>query len=116
LAKNLLDLYKQSINMIHKNIQMLLPKAIELFSSHKVKDAYLFGSAINKNFNESSDIDFEINFKDDLNPIEKGDLWWDLYEKLRENFQREVDIVSQKSLKNPYFIKSLNESKIKIFG
>lgn len=102
--------------MINPRIAKILPQTIELFETHKVKSAYLFGSAITDKFNENSDLDFEINFQDGLDPLEKGDLWWDLHDKLRENFSREIDIVSQKSLKNPFFIKSLNESKIKIYG
>ncbi len=75
--------------MINTSIANLLPHAQQLFASHKVKNAYIFGSAITDKFTDLSDLDFEINFQDGLEPLEKGDLWWDLYEKLREKFQRE---------------------------
>jgi predicted nucleotidyltransferase len=35
--------------------------------------------------------------------------------KLKELFQKNVDLISEKSLRNPILIKSLNDSKIAIY-
>jgi hypothetical protein len=85
-------------------------------TKHKVKNAYLFGSVLTNNFNVESDIDFLINFEEDLNPLQKGDLWWSLHDSLRDILNREVDLISEKSLKNPFFIKNINKTKNKIYG
>ena len=87
-----------------------------IFQKHKIDRAYVFGSVLSENFNENSDIDFLVKFKDGLDPLEKGELWWDLHDTLRYLFNREIDIVTESSLKNPYFIKELDETKKLIYG
>ena len=52
------------IKMVHPSIQQQLPLVIELFKNHKIKNAYVFGSAVTNKFNENSDVDFLINFVD----------------------------------------------------
>ena len=102
--------------MIHPTLQQFMPKVIELLKKHKIKSAYVFGSAITERFNEVSDVDFLVNFQDGLEPLERSELWWDLHDSLRDSLKREVDLLSEKALKNPYFIKELNQTKVKIYG
>ncbi|SRR5690606_15043083 len=85
------------------------------FEMHKIERAFIFGSAVTGEFNEKSDLDFLIRFQPDLDPLEKGELWWNLHDKLRDFFNREIDIVTENSLKNPYFIKELDETKELIY-
>lgn len=82
---------------------------------HKIERAFIFGSAVTGEFNEESDLDFLVRFQPDLDPLEKGELWWNLHDKLRDFFNREIDIVTENSLKNPYFIEELNETKELIY-
>ena len=102
--------------MIHSSLKAYRPQVIALFEKHKIKTAYVYGAALTSKFNKKSDIDFLVNFEDDLDPIERGQLWWDLHDSLRESLHREIDLVSESSLKNPYFIKDINEHKVKIYG
>ncbi len=102
--------------MINPALQKYLPVVGELFEKYKIKEAYVFGSVIKENFDEKSDIDFLINFQENLDPLERGELWWNLHDSLRDILKREIDLVSESSLKNPYFIKELNNTKIKIYG
>ncbi len=88
----------------------------DIFKKHKVIEAYVFGSILSDDFNENSDIDFLIKFEDDLEPLEQGDLWWNLHDSLRNLLKREVDLVTINSIKNPYFIKELNKTKQSIYG
>ncbi len=99
-------------NIISSNIKVLK----EVFRNHRIEKAYIFGSVLTDDFNDKSDLDFLIKFKPGLNPLEKGELWWNLHDKLRELLNREIDIVTENSLKNPYFIKELNETKALIYG
>ncbi len=91
-------------------------KIIDIFKKHEIEKAYVFGSALTDNFNEKSDIDFLIKFKTGLDPLKKGELWWDLHDTLRDFFDREIDIVTENSLTNPYFIKELDRTKKLIYG
>jgi len=91
-------------------------KITDLFKKHKVEKAYVFGSAASNKINENSDIDFLIKFEDNIEPLEKSELWWNLHDTLREIFKREIDLVTERSLKNPYFIKEINKTKKLIYG
>lgn len=100
------------INLISSNID----EVKRLFKLHRIERAYLFGSAVSENFTENSDLDFLVKFEDNIEPLEKGELWWNLHDQLRDLFKREVDIVTERSLKNPYFIKEIDKTKELIYG
>ena len=87
-----------------------------IFENHRIERAYVFGSAANGDFNDESDIDFLIKFKPGIDPLERGELWWNLHDTLRDFFKREIDLVTENSLKNPYFIKEIDETKSLIYG
>jgi len=100
------------INLISSNID----EVKRLFKSHKIERAYVFGSVVSDNFTEKSDLDFLVKFEDNVAPLEKGVLWWNLHDTLRDLFNREIDIITEGSLKNPYFIKEIEDTKELIYG
>ena len=102
--------------MLNKNFQNQMPQVIVLLKKHKVKSAFVFGSVLTKKFNKKSDIDFLINLQDGLDPVEAGEHLWDLEYELGDLFNRKIDLLTERSLKNPYFIKELNETKFSIYG
>ncbi len=81
---------------------------------HHVKNAYAFGSVCSKKFNETSDIDLLVSFKE-MNTEEYADNYFALLYQLQEILKRDVDLITDRSLKNPYFIKSINLSKKLIY-
>jgi predicted nucleotidyltransferase len=92
-----------------------LEKLKALCTLYKVEKMYLFGSAVNSNFNEKIDIDLLVKFK----PIELTQ-YFDNYITFKENleslFGRDVDLLEEQTLKNPILIKSINKSKELIYG
>ena len=102
--------------MINSTIQSYLPKVIELFKKHKIKNAYIFGSALTDRFNNESDVDFIVNLQDGLNPVDAGEHLSDLEYELKDLLLRDVDLITERSLKNPYFISEINATKIAIYG
>ncbi|GHT37049.1 hypothetical protein FACS189414_5290 [Bacteroidia bacterium] len=85
-----------------------------LCDTHNVQTLYVFGSVCKDSFNEASDIDLLVSFK----PLDFGDYadnYFELADLFEKTFQRPVDLVTDKSLKNPYFIQSVNQSKIFVF-
>jgi uncharacterized protein len=80
-----------------------------------VKSMYIFGSANTDKFNESSDIDFLISFKD-LSIEEYTDNYFELHYKLEELFGRRIDLLTENSLTNPYFIQSIEATKDLIYA
>jgi predicted nucleotidyltransferase len=102
--------------MLHPALQSQLPVITRLFKEHKIKSAFAFGSIVSEKFDEKSDIDLLINFEDGVESLEKGEIWWNLHDKLRTIFNREIDLVIENSLKNPYFIEEINEKKQLIYA
>ncbi len=92
-----------------------LKELTRLLKTHKVKRAYAFGSVCTDKFTNESDIDLLIAFEDGLDPIEYGDLYWSLDETLPKLFGRPVDLITERQLRNPYFIKVLNKTKTAIY-
>ncbi len=81
----------------------------------KVKRLYAFGSVVSDTFRDDSDLDFLISFSDSLSVEEYTNNYFSLQYKLRGLFNREIDIVTERTLSNPYFIESINETKELIY-
>ncbi|MEI6752629.1 MAG: nucleotidyltransferase domain-containing protein [Paludibacter sp.] len=88
---------------------------IKLCTTYSVKSMYAFGSVCTDNFNDSSDIDLLISF-DNLSIDQYTDNYFDLHSKLEALFQREIDLLTDRSLSNPYFIKSVEQTKTLIYA
>jgi len=80
-----------------------------------VKSMYVFGSVCTERFNENSDIDFLITF-DNLSVEQYTDNYFELHYKLQDLFGREIDLLTERSLSNPYFIKGLEQTKQLIYA
>jgi predicted nucleotidyltransferase len=96
--------------IITKNIN----KIKALCEQHKVKELYVFGSAVTDNFNKKSDVD--LLYKFDSKKI--GDYFINFFEfkeKVEKILKRKVDLVPYENLKNKYFIASVQESKVKLY-
>lgn len=100
-------------------MQRLLTDNIEkvsaLCEANNVKSLFAFGSICTDKFNKDSDIDFLISFKK-MDDGDYADTYFILADKLEVLFNRKVDLVTDKSLSNPYFIESVNKTKKLIYG
>ena len=67
------------------------------------------------NFNSKSDIDLLINFDKNLTPLQRGENWWTLFFALKDILKRDIDLLTENSLKNNIFIDALNKTKILIY-
>ena len=82
---------------------------------YKVKTMYAFGSSCTNNFTDKSDLDFLISF-DNLSIEQYTDNYFSLHYKLEDLFDRKIDLLTEKSLTNPYFIKALDQTKKLIYA
>ena len=99
---------------MHKILSDNIDKIRLLCIDHNVKSLFAFGSVCTDNFDDSSDIDLLISFK----PMDYGDYadnYFSIADKLEEIFHRHVDLVTDKSLSNPYLINSINRTKTSIY-
>ena len=86
-----------------------------LCNVYSVKTMYAFGSFCTDKFNDNSDIDFLISF-DKLSIEQYTDNYFDLHYKLEYLFNRKIDLLTDKSLSNPYFIKGVEQTKQLIYA
>jgi hypothetical protein len=96
--------------MIQKIITEKLDDVKRLCKAYDIKRMHVFGSACTDKFTRNSDIDFLIAFKNIS--IEKyTDNYFELHYKLEELFKRKIDLMTENSLSNPYFIASIEKTK-----
>ena len=100
------------MHLIKKN----LAEIFALCRKYKVKNMYVFGSILTPKFNETSDIDFLVNFNKDVDYLSYADNILDFYAALKELFGRNVDLVDEASIRNPYFKKEVERTKHLIYG
>jgi hypothetical protein len=77
----------------------------------QVQRLYAFGSSTSDHFTEQSDMDFLLSFIDGIPMDDYTDNYFELHIKLQELFDREIDLVTERSLSNPIFIAQVNTSK-----
>jgi uncharacterized protein len=97
-------------------IQNNLTQIQTILQSLKIKRCYVFGSASRGNFDDQSDIDLLLSFDDELSAEEYTHNYFELHYQLRALLHREIDIVTERTLSNPYFIQEINRSKELIYG
>jgi predicted nucleotidyltransferase len=100
---------------MHSIITNNADKIREACDRHHVQSLFAFGSVCTDKFNDASDIDFLVAFKP-LNPADYADNYFQIAELLERILLRPVDLITDKSLKNPYFIRSINQTKTLIYG
>jgi predicted nucleotidyltransferase len=76
---------------------------------------YIFGSVLNSQFSNESDIDFLVTFAN-VELTEYADNYFDFKFSLEDLFQRQIDLLEEKAIKNPFFKKSVENSKKLIYG
>ncbi|MDE7396791.1 MAG: nucleotidyltransferase domain-containing protein [Muribaculum sp.] len=100
-----------------KLIEMNMDKIIALCKKYRVAKLWVFGSILTDRFNDSSDVDFSVIFdKKNIPLLDYADNYLDFLSELKRILSRDVDLVTEESLNNPYFIKSLNSTKRLIYG
>lgn len=100
---------------MHSILQNKVQELITLCERYNVRRMYVFGSVCTDNFSENSDIDFLISFSE-ISTDEYADNYFELHYKLEEIFQRPIDLITEGSLSNPFFIKALEETKQLIYA
>ena len=93
---NLIEIYKNEIK--------------SLCEKYDVKIMCAFGSAVTNDYTASSDVDILISFKD-ISFEKYTDNYFELHDALVKLFQRKVDLLTERSLSNPYFIESIERTK-----
>lgn len=100
---------------MHKIINNNIDKIKTLCKTYNVKSLFAFGSVCTNKFNSTSDIDLLVSFKP-MDYADYADNYFILADEFEGIFNRHVDLVTDKSLSNPFFINSVNQTKTIIYG
>ena len=99
------------MNLVEKNIG----RVRDLCKKHRVGKLFVIGSVLTDRFQNNSDIDFIVDFKD-VDLYDYADNYFDLKFSLEKLFKRDVDLLEDKAISNPFLRQSLDLSKQLIYG
>ena len=100
-----------NMNIIEKNIEVIR----NLCTKHKVKQLFIFGSVLTDKFKNNSDIDFIVEFHN-MDLYEYADNYFNFKHSLEKLLKRNVDLLEDKAINNPYLRQSIDLSKQLIYG
>ena len=87
----------------------------KLCSQHQVEKMYVFGSAATDKLKNDSDIDLLVKFR----PFDLSQYFLNymtLKDKLKQLLNRDIDLLEEQTLKNPFLIRSIDKNKELIYG
>ncbi|GHT63886.1 nucleotidyltransferase [Bacteroidia bacterium] len=99
------------MNIVEQNIAFVS----ELCKQHHVKDMHVFGSVLSDEFAQESDVDLLVNFGD-VSLFYYFDNYMGLKDRLEQLFNRPVDLVEEKTVRNPVLRRSIERNKKLIYG
>ncbi len=99
------------MSIIDKNIH----KITSLCEKYKVARLFVFGSILTDNFKKTSDIDLLVDFSE-VDLYDYADNYFNLKTSLEKLLKREIDLLENKAVNNPYLRKSIDSSKQMIYG
>ena len=86
-----------------------------LCERYRVKTLYVFGSVLTPNFDTHSDIDLLVDFLDQ-DALQYTSNYFQFKFELEKLFNRKIDLLEERALKNPYFIENINKKKQLLYG
>ncbi len=73
----------------------------------------LIGSAARNDFTLASDVDVLVTFDGNESLFDR---YFTLKERLEAIFDRQVDVIEERAIRNPYFKASIEKDRVKIYG
>jgi len=99
------------MDVIDKNINVIRALCLK----HNVRQLFVFGSVLTGSFKKKSDIDFIVDFQN-MDVYDYADNYFDLKFSLENLLKRNVDLLENKAINNPYMRQSIDASKQLIYG
>jgi predicted nucleotidyltransferase len=87
----------------------------DICASNKVRTLFAFGSVTNDKFKADSDVDMVVDIAE-TDPLAYSDNYFNLKAQLESIFNRHVDLLEEKAIRNPYLKREIDQTKILIYG
>ena len=96
-------------------LEAFTPEILRLCKIYNVRKLYAFGSVLTDKYTPESDIDLIVDF--DNIPLEDyADNYFDFKFSLQDVFERPVDLLEEKAIRNPYFRNAVNQQRQLVYG
>ena len=82
---------------------------------NKVKSLFAFGSITTDKFRPDSDIDLVVDINEN-DPISYSESYFNLKFQLEKLLKRQIDLLEQKAIRNPYLKEQIDKTKVLIYG
>lgn len=99
------------MNIVETNIDQVRDLCIK----HRVAKLFVFGSVLTNKLKKNSDIDFIVDFEG-VDLYSYADNYFDLKYSLERLFKRDVDLLEDKAINNPFLRQSIDSTKQLIYG
>ena len=86
-----------------------------LCNAYHVRSLFAFGSVVSNKLKTESDIDLVVDI-DSKDPINYTDNYFALKFQLEGIFNRKIDLLEEKAIKNPFLKKQIDNTKVLIYG
>ncbi len=87
----------------------------DLCKKHKVNNLFVFGSILTDRFNDESDIDLLVDFKD-IELSKYVNNYFDFKDSLQNLLGRKIDLLEDKAIKNPVLRRNIDRTKQQVYG
>lgn len=88
-----------------------------LCEKYSVKRLTLFGSAVKGTFDpETSDLDFVVEFEWHPDPSERGRRWLELWDDLKDLFDRNIDLLVASTISKPFIAQSIRNAHLDLYA
>ncbi len=98
-----------------REIDKHIDRISNLCKSNGVSSLFVFGSILNDSLRPDSDIDMVVALEDQ-DPLTYSDHYFNLKYGLEELFNRNIDLLEEKAIKNPYLRKEIENKKVLIYA
>ena len=96
-------------------VSQLRAELPELCDRYGIAYVDLFGSTARNEQGEESDIDLIIEFKEPRTQAISYRFFGFLH-ALEDRYQRKIDLLTERSLKNPYLLEEIDGERIRLYG
>jgi len=98
-----------------REIDKHIDRISDLCKLNHVSSLFAFGSVLKSSLRDDSDIDMVVAIED-KDPLAYSDHYFNLKYGLEKLFNRNVDLLEEKAIKNPFLRKEIEKKKVLIYA